>query len=248
MTLTCYVTPGKRKGLKVMTAFAAGCGGRVSLARRLEAGPAAFYGVSDHLKPLLDQARVEKHDWYYIDNGYFARKQYCRVSRDAMQHRGNGIGDADRFGRLGIEIRPWRTAGRHVLVCPQSDTFMRHIAGIGVDTWLADVLACLRRHTGREIRVRGKRDARPLAADLADCHAVVVHMSNAAVEALMAGVPVFATGPCAASAMGLADLRRIETPVRPRGRRRWAAVLAANQWTRGEMHSGRCWHELNPNQ
>lgn len=242
------MTPGRRKGLKVMADFARGCSGQIVRARSLDAGIAAFYGVTAYLMPLIAQAQSDGRDWYYIDNAYFGRMRFWRVTRKSFQHSGIGGADRARLRALGLGFRPWRRGGRHILVCPQSDAFMRLVAGTRVEAWIAGVQAQLRRTTDREIRVRGKRDARPLAADLADCHAVVVHMSNAAVEALIAGVPVFATGSCAASAMGLADLSRIEAPVRPSGRRRWAAVLAANQWTRGEMHSGRCWHELNPNQ
>ena len=68
--------------------------------------------------------------------------------------------------------------------------------------------------------------------------------SNAAVEALLSGVPVFCTGPCAAYRMGKPDVTEIETPALPDDRERWARVLAANQWTLDEMADGTCWREL----
>jgi hypothetical protein len=242
------VTPGKRKGLKVMRAFAQGCGGQLSLERRLRPGPAAFYGITEHLKPLIDAAEAGGRDWYYVDNGYFGRGKSCRVTRKALQHGGVGPPDFRRLERLGVPIAPWRKGGHHVLVCPPGEAFMR-LVGLEARKWLDDTLQTLRRHTDREIRVRRKpparaRDLRPLLADLEGCHALVTHMSNAAVEALVAGVPVFVTGPCAAAPMGLADLGRIESPAYPQGRRHWAAVLAANQWTRDEMRAGVCWREL----
>ena len=71
----------------------------------------------------------------------------------------------------------------------------------------------------------------PLAVDLKDCHAVVVHSSNVAVDALLAGVPVFCTVPCAAYRMGYADLSKIESPLYPDDREQWAWNLADQQWT-----------------
>ncbi len=227
-----------------MADFARGCSGQIVRARSLDAGIAAFYGVTAYLMPLIAQAQSDGRDWYYIDNAYFARMRFWRVTRKSFQHSGIGGADRARLRALGLGFRPWSRGGRHILVCPQSDAFMRLVAGTRVEAWIADVQAQLRRTTDREIRVRGKRDKRSLAADLAHCHALVTHMSNAAVEAVCAGVPVFTTGDCAASIMGLGDLGRIETPAYPDGREDWAAVLAANQWTRAEMCSGTCWRTL----
>jgi hypothetical protein len=97
--------------------------------------------------------------------------------------------------------------------------------------------------------IRGWRsDKRALAGTLAhalrDCWALVTWSSAAANEALLAGVPVFTAGTCAASSMGMADLTRIETPVYPDGRSGWAAALAGRQWTLDEMRLGMAWHAL----
>src|SRR3546814_146351 len=117
-----------------------------------------------------------------------------------------------------------------------------------VEGWLKRVVGELRLHTDRPIVVRTKprRAAHtPLSADLRDCWALVTFMSNSAVEAVLAGVPVFCTGTCAASRMGLSDLARIESPAYPGGRAQWAWNLAANQWTLDEMRAGEAWKVLN---
>ena len=81
-------------------------------------------------------------------------------------------------------------------------------------------------------------------AALAGAHALVTHSSSTTVKALIEGVPVFCTGPCAAGPMGLADLARIEAPHYPEDREAWLRVLAANQWTRQEMADGTCWKQM----
>ncbi|MEQ8504625.1 MAG: hypothetical protein RIB80_04815 [Rhodospirillales bacterium] len=73
---------------------------------------------------------------------------------------------------------------------------------------------------------------------------MVTWTSNAAVDALLAGVPVFCTGDCAASVMGRSDPINIEYPYYPDNRYEWAATLAANQWTLDEIASGMMWAAL----
>jgi hypothetical protein len=85
---------------------------------------------------------------------------------------------------------------------------------------------------------------KPLSADLVGAWALVTHSSNAAVEALLEGVPVFCTAPCAAYRMGRPDVAAIEAPALPDDREQWAWNLARAQWTLAEMKSGECWRDL----
>jgi FkbM family methyltransferase len=218
---------------------------------KLRSGGMVSYGAGYGLWPLLERARREGREWVYLDNGYFLAGHfdgYYRVTRNAYQHDGSGNARPRRFARLGLKVRPWRSGGSFVLVCPPSPGFG---ADRGIDTsdWLPSTLSTLRRHTDREIRVREKppgrgRSGMPLEAVLRGCHALVTDQSNAAVLALLAGVPVFCTSRCAAYRMGHADLSKIETPRLPPDREQWAWNLAANQWMLREMASGQCWREL----
>ncbi len=248
-----YAAPGKSKARVVCAAFLAGAGGgRVwqPPPRRLRPGAAAFFGVTEETAPLWDQARADGRDWYYLDNAYFdaARGRLLRATRNAAQATGAEPPDWPRLARLGIRIQPWRRTGRHILLVVQSQTHMRHVAGASGDWWRA-AAAELRRHTDREIVLRGWRSdkmalASTLAEALHECWAVVTWSSAAANEALIAGVPVFPCGHCAATAMGTSDLSRIETPLYPDGRARWAAALAGRQWTLDEMRDGTAWRAL----
>jgi hypothetical protein len=73
---------------------------------------------------------------------------------------------------------------------------------------------------------------------------LVTWSSAAANEALLAGVPVFVAGDCAASKMGLSDFTKIESPIYPPGRAAWAAALAGQQWSLEEFRSGVAWRTL----
>jgi len=148
---------------------------------------------------------------------------------------------------LGVRIKPWRTDGDHVLVCPPDQIF----AGLNhfdAAAWLENVLVEIRRHTTREIRVRdrsrGNRRQRPLTRDFKGAWCLVTYTSNAAVEAVCAGIPVICTGPCAGRMMGSGSLADVAAPPTPEGRETWAAWLAANQWTMEEMAAGDCWRAI----
>lgn len=252
-TLTCVVGRGKRKGLKVMTAFAQGarrCGAAAAVCQGVPARQAgwlvAVYGVQPDTRALFERIR-RGGDWLYVDNGYFRRGRFYRVTLNAVQHDGLGGSAApERLARLGVTVAPWRRGGRHVVVCPQSDWFMAAVCGLDGPEWLRRTLARLRAATDRPIVVRRKGAARPLAADLAGAWCLVTHASNAAVEAVLAGVPVIVTGPGAAASMGLGDPAQVEAPLRLDGRRDWAARLAANQWSLDELARGDAWQRLAP--
>lgn len=210
-------------------------------------GGVAMYGFLRGLLPTLNQAREFGRPWVYADRGYFRatygadHSGHFRFTRNAFQHDGRGQADPARFQRLVLRIAPWRRQGKHVLICPPGDVFTQAMLGISAQEWLEDVGAKLAASTDRPLRVRSKAapSGRPLIEDLQDCHALVTFMSNTAVEAVLAGVPVFTTGRCAAAVMGCSDLAKIETPRYPEDRERWAAVLAANQWTLEEVRAGK---------
>jgi hypothetical protein len=236
------------KNIRISKAFARGCGGKIVPPAPLRPGDVFVYGRLRGLDDTLRKAQTKGRTWYYADNCYLGRRnEHFRVTRCGYQHDGMGRAKPERWERLGLEIKPWRAAGKHVLVCPP-DQLYGELWGIDVVKWRADVLKQLERATDRPIPVRDRSSAkdpnRPLAADLAECWALVTCTSNVAVDALIAGVPVFCTHPCAAYDMGTPILGLIEEPVMREDRLRWAQVLAANQWTLPEMSSGLCWREL----
>jgi hypothetical protein len=257
--IVAYPQQDKAKALTICNAFVAGvraCGGEARVAegipKRLEDGAGFFYGVRPAWSHLWEQAKAERREWIYCDNSYFdvSRESSFRVTREALQADGlqacwTGDGAA-RLKALGITVKDWRHNGSHIVVCPQSDEFLRVVAGYE-GNWLADATAEIRKHTDRSLRIRKKGEPRPLVADLQGAWALVTHMSCAAVEALCAGVPVFCTGRCAAQWMGSSDLSMIETPYYPERRQEWAEVLATNQWTLSELADGTAWRALSGN-
>lgn len=248
--LVCYPQPGKAKSKAVLDAFAAGAPGAVVRADAvvLDPGAVAFYGVVG-LEHLLRLAWTERRDFYYGDNAFFdvARQRFFRFARGAMQLHRLAPPDHDRARALDLKVKPWQAGGRHIVVVEQSDHFLK-LSGAG-GAWMARTVATLQQHTDRPLKLRPwRRDkdkaAKTLHADLKGAWALVTHMSAAANEALLAGVPVFVSGKCAALPLASGELDRIESPARPDGREDWAAGLAGMQWTVEELRAGMAWRAL----
>lgn len=234
--IVCYPQPGKRKALLICEAFAAGVkatGGRAEVCANIPDtlldGDAFFYGVRSMHAHLWEQAKAEGRDWYYADNSYHdcVREQQFRVTRNAIQHTGEGDSDGKRFKALGITVKPMREDGKHVVLCEQSAEFMTVVAH---DPDFYQRVAANLRRTGREVLVRRKGEARPLADDLSRAVLLVTWSSAAAVEALLAGVRVMCDPQCCATYAG-------------EDRGRWASVLADHQYTLDELASGLPWQK-----
>lgn len=235
----------------MLEAFAAGCGGKVvqTSARQLAPGPAAFYGVRPEWAHLWRQARSEGRDWYYLDNAWFdcARERFFRIGVNAMQSWSQQPSDGRRLRALGVQLqeRPARQ-GRHIVLCRQSDEFMRFNAGWpgGALGWQDDVLEQLRHRTERPIVVRAKQSSTPLAEELQDAWLLVTHASAAAIEAVLAGVPVIVTDPDSAAARFSVGFEQVEDRLPPQDVRPWAERLADSQWTLNEMQAGMAWRAI----
>lgn len=251
--LHVYCTNHKHNA-EVSRAFAQGVGAPIVGVSPLQRGQVFMYGCLRGLLPTLDEAIKLGRTWWYADNGYFKRGHYdgyYRVTRNAFQHDGiHGDDDPTRWEHLDIHIHAWKNNGQHIVVCPPSRLWAS-LCGFDADKWLIETIDTLRKYTKRPITIRMKMSwsdvktrSVSLDQDLQNAWMLVTHSSNAAVESLLAGVPVICTDPCAAQCMGRTDLAAIEDPIYPDDRLRWASVLANNQWTLDEMRSGLCWEML----
>lgn len=181
------------------------------------------------------------------ENGYIGKDadgiQHYSLARD--YHHGFGswyVGVEDRWAALGIETKPWRQRGTHVLVCAQR--------GIGPDgiasppNWAQETAQRLSRMTKRPIRIREHPESRTLRQpvpalelDLEDCHALVTWTSTVGVKAIVAGVPVFYCAKHTIFESASKRLDNIEAPwIGPR--KEMLHRLAWAQWSVAEIASG----------
>lgn len=243
--VTAYPVANKKKSFDICLAFVRGCGGQIGTTYRDT--PAFFYGVDGSNVEVFRQAIASGRDWYYCDNSYFDsnRQQHFRVTKNRLQHSGLGISDGKRFAALGIQILPWRTGGEHIVVCPQSDSFMATVAAYP-GNWAQETMERIAAASMRPVMFRGwsadkKKIASTLTHDLERAHVLMTWSSAAAVTAVLAGVPVIVdAADCAAKCMSSAGIEDLATPEREV----WAGVLADNEWSLDEFRSGKAWSHL----
>lgn len=245
----CYLST--RKNRHHGEAIAAGFGARCVPVEQARLEPDAELHLIGGLQfgslELLTEARAKGVPYVFFDRAYFGGgpgSDRLRVVADAYQH--HLVHDwyvpklPDRLTALGVEMKPWRGAGDHILLVPPSEAIQR-LFDLG--DWEAQMLARLRHCTERPVMVSHKGDPRPLSTRLHGCHAVVAWTSNVAVEAICAGVPaIVSRWSAAAPISSLLDKLEhwIEQPlmVPPKDRLRWARWLAWRQWTVAEIRQG----------
>jgi hypothetical protein len=246
--LTAYLNRGGG-GNSLIRAFADGVGCPLRYAEDeagYRPGVPVVWGVLRGSDRVLSHARARGQYFFYCDHAYLDRghgRSY-RITRNAYEAGRVRVCPGDRLEQLGLSLDPWRSGGRSILICPPTDFFM---AAHGCQGWLERTLEVLRGHTDRPLVIREKprpgESVQPLHEALRDAHALVCHSSNVAIEAVLAGVPVFVAPTSAAAPVGLTDLQAIESPLFP-DRRAWLAHLAYSQFSLEEIASGVAWRML----
>lgn len=165
------------------------------------------------------------------------------------QHGHNGAGQwatggPERWDALGVELKPWRSEGSHIVVCCQRGIGSREMAS--PDNWEQRTVHILRGLTSRPIVVRkhpGKPAAHPavvaeMREALRGAHACVIWSSANGVRSLVEGVPVIYTAPhwiCSGAASNA--LSAIENPPMP-DRLATFRRMAWAQWAASEVEAG----------
>jgi hypothetical protein len=204
------------------------------------------YGYNHQLANHMAQAGGKV---LIAENGYIGKdsqgQQLYAIARDG--HNGSGkweIARPPRWPLLGIELKPWREGGNHILVCGQRGIGSPSMAS--PNGWHDDVAARLKKITKRPVRIRmhpgNNAPQIPLEDDLNGAYAVIIWSSSSGVKALVEGIPVFYEAPhwiCSRAAK--AGIQGIEDPPDPyRDDTREASVeyMAWAQWTVAEIAAG----------
>lgn len=216
-------------------------------------GPAFFYGILRGNSELIHECEEIGQDYYYCDHGYIDRSihsqddldGFYRITKNDNQCDGTGDFSSVRFDELDIELKEWREEkdSNKIVIAPLSRYVAAH-EGIDTTQWLRDVVTKIAKHTDREIVIKPKNSDQSLQTTLRDAHAFVAYNSNAMVDAILAGIPVFHLGQSCVAPVGCDDLSKIETPNKP-DRLKWCYALSNNQWLLSEMRDGTCWEMLN---
>lgn len=222
-----------------------------------DADAAACYGVRASSRIILDAYRRAGKRTLFFDKAYFGRGRYCRVAVDAWQPTAyfRCGRDASRFERSELKLSPARNmkADDQVIYAATTQTWC-DFYDLGPSRSLDEVIVRLLDRTQFNVVYRprpayakkhpefcGPIDGvpvsdpdMPLSVALAHARMLVTLGSNAAVEALAAGVPTVVLGdnPCAVMN---------GSPMFAGQREQFFADLAWCQWQLDEYLSGDAW-------
>ena len=164
---------------------------------------------------------------------------------------------------LGIELKPYRTSGNHILICLQRNGGWS-MRGLNVQTWLDRTIDQIRKYSNRPIVIRKhpgdkkfleilktnyknvtvSHPNKSLQEDFKNAWATVVYNSSPSVASLIEGVPAFLTDPHPehSQTFGIANtnLSLIENPLLNE-RQQWIERLSMCHWTFNELRSGEAW-------
>lgn len=238
--------------IKSMTAYAG-----------VEADVAVFYGTL--VQPMKDYLAAGKH-YVYVDLGYWGRLSdgkfngYHKVSVDSRhptEYFQKTKHDEKRISAFGkLKMKPWRKSGGHILLAGMSAKACA-AEGFKPEQWERNIINLVRRQTDRPIIYRPKPNwpdytilkgckfdkNSDLLKSFENCHAVVTHHSNVAVDGIVAGIPAF-SWQGVAKPQTLRDINFIERPLMRDDREQWMRDISYCQWNVDEMAAGKPWQHL----
>jgi hypothetical protein len=235
---------------------------------------AVMVGVKGRSKEIFEYFRRSGRHTLLIDKSYFDRGEYYRVSLDGFQpHYAHAKPRSrDRLLSFDINLAPMRKSGKHIIYAGSSQKYCNwHDIG-DASAFAADTCFKIRKltknsfpiyyrpkpswaamHPDEVVPVKDTIFSGPqesLKDRLHDCHALVTHGSNAAIEALISGIPVVLVsteGACAAWPLAghVLDGDIMAPPIPTDAQRmQLFADLAWCQFTLEEMAAGLAWETL----
>lgn len=204
---------------------------------------------------IFNAYKAEGAHYAYWDLGYIERaglEGYHRLAVDSWDTADNmlrGCSD-DRINRLGVQLKPWRNNSRAndlLVIGMSSKAAITH--GFDFGEWERRIVQSL--HSveypfGIKIRPKPNREVRhqpSIEHALRHAHMAIMHHSNVAIDAVIAGVPVYAekgvgrivsnglTSMDICKPLVLSDMRRMQ----------FLADVAYAQYSVPEMRDGTVW-------
>jgi len=209
-------------------------------------------------KKVIHRCWEDNRNFYFMDTGYFGNepsvtnpngwKYWHRIVKNDLQHSKIIDRPSDRFKQFNKKINKMKKGGRKILIAAPDEKPMKFY-GQDLDDWISKTVNTLKSYTDRpiEVRQRDKLRINRLTDTLEealnkDVFALVTYNSNAAVEAVFHGIPVFPLAPTsAAAAIGCNDITKIETPYYPDTDEvfKWGCHLSYGQYHVSELRTGK---------
>lgn len=166
---------------------------------------------------------------------------------------------------LGIELKPWRANGNHILICLQRNGGWS-MGGLSAIDWLNQTIQQIQSVSKRPIVIRthpgdkkinsilkitqnnvtlSKNES--LLDDFKNCWCTITYNSSPGVASVIEGIPTFVTDPNARNSQAYfvanTDINQIELPTMPE-RQQWIEKLSMSHWNFEELQSGEAWQHI----
>lgn len=177
--------------------------------------------------------------------------------------------DGERWKKLNIELKPWRSTGDTIIICGQHHRSHQWRNNPTMNLWFEQQINEIRKHTDRPIVIRphprnptgfdiskwknvtkvlpqrdyNTVDDTDFKETLKQAWAVVNYSSNPAMMSVFNGIPVFVSEQSLCYDVGNTSLSNINNPAMP-DRSNWANKLAYTEWTTEEIKQGLPWQRI----
>ena len=170
--------------------------------------------------------------------------------------------DSSRADQLGLKLTPWTdNQDGHILICTQHDKSEQWNKMPSISNWVLEVIEHIRSQTDKRIVVRPHPRCKlsgiqhefenvilqkpqhipntydDFDLDLTNTYAVVNWSSNPAIQAVMAGVPVYVSKHSLSYGVGNPIYSDYNNPLKP-DRQQWLNDLAYTEWSVPEISQG----------
>jgi len=193
---------------------------------------------------IIDKLNKQLPFWF-IDSGYTnfleTHKKWHRLTHNHIHSHQALEVPVDRLGIFKQFPKPWRENGDKILII-EPGQFAAAIFGIDTSKWKYEVEQELRKYTDKKIVFREKfpKKSRPnLYKHLCDedYHCIVHINSNAATEAIWAGIPVITLDKHISLPVSSTHLSEVNNLYKP-NLASWLSMLRNSQFTYDELVNG----------
>lgn len=183
--------------------------------------------------------------FWFIDSGYTNfienNKKWHRLVCNHIHFSGEFLPPVDRLESFKVFPKPWREQGDRILVI-EPGIFAASIFHVDIASWKYKVEEELRNHTDKKIVFREKtpkKQRAPLFKHLCDedYYCVISINSNAATEAIWAGIPIITLDKHITNSVSRNKLSDINNLLRPQ-LANWLSMLSYSQFTYDELMNG----------
>ncbi len=207
-------------------------------------------------KAVWDHYRKQNKPVVILEVGCLKRDQTWKIGINGINQGSYFVSTGknnERISKFNLELLPWQTHGREILICTQHDKSQQWENNPSLASWVESTILKIRKYSDRPIKIRQhprctfnpplidtkvfKSTEKDILNDFKTAWAVVNYSSNPGIQSVIKGIPTFVDSKSLAAPVANLDLSMIENPIMP-NRNQWFNDLAWTEWTVEEMTKG----------